>query len=173
MIVSNKCDDSQKKGQRRSKNSHIVARRVARLNAVQALYQMETSGQGMDFVIDCFVTEQFGSKVHDIELAQGDSKFFKALVISAVEHQELIDRQTSQLLVSDWPIERIDPTLRAIFRAAGAELIVKNANIRIAISEFVEVTKAFFPEGKQAGLVNGVLDKMARQLQPEAFVPRQ
>ena len=70
-----------------------------------------------------------------------------------------------------WPIKRIDPTLRALFRAAGAEMLEqKGTNPKVVISEFVDVAKAFFPEGKEPGLVNAVLDKMARGARPEAFV---
>ena len=65
---------------------------------------------------------------------------------------------------------RVDPTLRALFRAAGAEFLEARAtNPKIVISEFVDVAEAFYPEGKEAGLVNAVLDKMARGARPEAF----
>jgi N utilization substance protein B len=71
--------------------------------------------------------------------------------------------------VAKWPIDRIDPTLRALFRAAGAELVIKDTPPKVAISEFVDIAKAFFPEGKEAKFVNAVLDHMAREANPEAF----
>ena len=64
---------------------------------------------------------------------------------------------------------RIDPTLRALFRAAGAELISSDTPPRVAITEFVDVAKAFYPDGREAKFVNGVLDHMARAAQPQAF----
>jgi len=76
---------------------------------------------------------------------------------------------TDRALVAKWPIARIDPTLRALFRAAGAELIACVAPPKVVISEFVDVAKAFFPEGKEAKFVNAVLDHMAREARPEAF----
>jgi N utilization substance protein B len=71
--------------------------------------------------------------------------------------------------VAKWPIHRIDPTLRALFRAAGAELIEGDAPPKVVISEYVDVARAFFPEGKEPKFVNAVLDHMAREAKPEAF----
>lgn len=76
---------------------------------------------------------------------------------------------TDRALVAAWPIDRIDPTLRALFRAAGAELVNSATPPRVVITEFVDVARAFFPEGKEAGFVNAVLDHMAREARPEAF----
>ncbi|ETD00564.1 transcription antitermination protein NusB, partial [Rhodobacter capsulatus] len=72
-------------------------------------------------------------------------------------------------LVATWPIERIDPVLRALFRAAGAEMVNPATPIKVVINEFVEVARAFFPEGKETKFVNAVLDHMAREVRPEAF----
>jgi N utilization substance protein B len=76
---------------------------------------------------------------------------------------------TDRALVAAWPIARIDPTLRALFRAAGAELVEGKAPPKVVITEFVDVAKAFFPEGREPKFVNAVLDHMAREARPEAF----
>ena len=76
---------------------------------------------------------------------------------------------TDRALVAKWPIARIDPTLRALFRAAGAELVNSDTPPRVVISEYVEVTAAFFPDGKEPRFVNAVLDHMAREARPESF----
>ncbi len=83
--------------------------------------------------------------------------------------QAKIDQMTDRALVAKWPIDRIDSTLRALFRAAGAELVTQNTPPKVAISEFVDIAKAFFPEGRESKFVNAVLDHMAREAQPEAF----
>ena len=57
----------------------------------------------------------------------------------------------------------------ALFRAAGAELTQGDTPPKVVINEFVEVARAFFPEGKEPRFVNGVLDHMAREAKPEAF----
>jgi N utilization substance protein B len=76
---------------------------------------------------------------------------------------------TDRALVAKWPIARIDPTLRALFRAAGAELRDRAAPPKVVIVEYVDVARAFFPEGREPKFVNAVLDHMAREARPEAF----
>ena len=60
-------------------------------------------------------------------------------------------------------MDRIDPTLRAIFRAAAAEFLIKTPP-KVVINEFVEIANSFFPDGKECKLANGVLDKLATQI---------
>lgn len=142
---------------------------AARLYAVQALFQMEASGANVDAVKREFEDHRFG-EVHDLgELAEGDIDLFRAVMEMAVNDQAKIDQMTDRALVAKWPIARIDPTLRALFRAAGAELVDQKAPPKVVITEYVDVAKAFFPEGKEPKFVNGVLDHMAREAQPSAF----
>jgi len=102
-------------------------------------------------------------------MAEGDSDLFRRLLDDAVMWQAKIDQATDGALLAAWPIDRIDPTLRALFRAAGAELITPATPPKVVINEFVDVARAFFPEGKEPKFVNAVLDHMARQFRPEAF----
>ena len=142
---------------------------AARLYAVQALFQMEASGQAADAVEREFENHRFGAEVHGEELAEGNVDLFRKLVDDAVNHQAVIDQMTDRALVAKWPIARIDPTIRAIFRASGAELMQGDTPPKVVISEFVDVAKAFFPEGREPKFVNAVLDHMAREARPEAF----
>jgi N utilization substance protein B len=141
---------------------------AARLYAVQALFQMEAAGQGVDTVQREFEAHRFGEPLEEGEMVEGDIDLFRALLEGAVTEQAKIDQATDRALVEKWPIARIDPTLRALFRAAGAELQMDTPP-RVVITEFVDVAKAFFPEGKESRFVNAVLDHMARDLRPEAF----
>jgi len=142
---------------------------AARLYSVQALFQMESSGQTVEAVLREFVDHRFGATYEGDEMAEGNAKLFRTIVDDAVNHQAQLDQLTDRALVAKWPIARIDPTLRALFRAAGAELIGKQAPPKVVISEYVDVAKAFFPDGRESKFVNGVLDYMAREVQPEAF----
>jgi N utilization substance protein B len=142
---------------------------AARLYAVQALFQMEASGQTVESVREEFETHRFGAVYDGVELAEGDVALFERLIADAVNWQAKIDQMTDRGLVAKWPINRIDPTLRALFRAAGAELIEGEAPPKVVINEFVDVAKAFFPDGREPKFVNGVLDHMAREAKPEAF----
>lgn len=145
------------------------ARSASRLYAVQALYQMEVSGQTVDAVIPEFETHRFGATYEEGAFAEGDIDTFRALMDRAVDEQARIDQLTDRALVHKWPIARIDPVLRALFRAAGAELLAGATPPKVVIVEFVEVARAFFPDGKEPKFVNAVLDHMAREARPEAF----
>ena len=142
---------------------------AARLYAVQALFQMEAAGQSAPRVQREFEDYRMGAEVDGEVMAEADVDLFRQLVDDAVNWQSKIDQMTDRALVAKWPIDRIDPTLRALFRAAGAELSQGEAPPKVVISEFVDVAKAFFPEGREPNFVNAVLDHMAREAQPEAF----
>jgi N utilization substance protein B len=98
-------------------------RSAARLYAVQALFQMEASGSAVDRVTREFETHRFGETLDDAEMAEGHVDLFRKIATEAVNHQARIDQMTDRALVAKWPIDRIDPTIRALFRAAGAELV--------------------------------------------------
>ena len=142
---------------------------AARLYAVQALFQMEVSGQTTGAVEKEFEDHRFGASYDGDEMMEGDRDHFRALVDGAVNEQARIDQMTDRALVATWPIDRIDPVLRALFRVAGAELVRGQTPPRVAIVEFVEIARAFFPEGREPRFVNAVLDHMAREAVPEAF----
>ena len=142
---------------------------AARLYAVQALFQMEAAGQTVDAVRREFEDFRFGAEYDGEQMAEGDVDLFRQITDDAVNWQAKIDKMTDRALVAKWPIDRIDPTLRALFRAAGAELSEGEAPPRVVITEYVDVAKAFFPEGREPKFVNAVLDHMAREAKPEAF----
>ncbi|MDD9745635.1 MAG: transcription antitermination factor NusB [Marinovum algicola] len=152
-----------------SGNQKRKMKSAARLYAVQALFQMEARGQSVPSVTHEFVEHRFGAVYEGDEMVEGDVGLFGQLVAEAVNHQARIDQMTDRALVAKWPIARIDPVLRALFRAAGAELVEGEAPPRVVIKEFVDVSGAFFPEGREPQFVNAVLDHMAREARPEAF----
>lgn len=153
-----------------SGNAKRRMRSASRLYAVQALFQMEHSAQGVEEVTREFLSYRFGEEVDDgVDMADGDINLFKALIEEAVNWQAKIDQMTDRALVAKWPIDRIDPTLRALFRAAGAEMLTGDAPPKVVIVEFVDIAKSFYPEGKEPKFVNAVLDHMAREAKPEAF----
>lgn len=153
-----------------SGNQRRKMRSAARLYAVQALFQMEHSDQGVNAVYLEFLDHRFGAEVDDdTDMIEGDPDLFRVVLDSAVDEQRRIDQMTDRALVAKWPIARIDPTLRALFRAAGAELIGNETPPRVIITEYVDVATSFFPDGREPKFVNAVLDHMAREMRPEAF----
>jgi N utilization substance protein B len=145
------------------------AKSAARLYAVQALFQMEASDIGLEAVREQFLDHRFGEVFDEGVMIEGHVNHFETLLFEAVNQQVKIDQMTDRGLVAKWPIDKIDPTIRAVFRAAGAELVATNTPPKVTIAEFVDIAKAFFPDGREPKLVNAVLDHMARDAQPDAF----
>ncbi|XDA96889.1 transcription antitermination factor NusB [Sulfitobacter sp. LCG007] len=152
-----------------SGNQRRKMRSAARLYAVQALFQMEHSSQTVEIVRREFLDFRFGATYEGAEMQDGDVDHFGTVLETAVNYQAAIDQATDRALVAKWAIARIDPTLRALFRAAGAELRDKGTPPKVVINEYVDVARAFFPDGKEPNFVNAVLDHMAREARPEAF----
>ncbi|WP_187429615.1 Transcription antitermination protein NusB [Roseobacter fucihabitans] len=152
-----------------SGNQRRKMKSAARLYAVQALFQMEHSSQTVEVVRREFLDHRFGATYDGDEMLDGDMELFAAVLEGAVNYQAPIDQMTDRALVAKWPLKRIDPTLRALFRAAGAELNNKQTPPKVVITEYVDVARAFFSDGKEPQFVNAVLDHMAREARPEAF----
>jgi N utilization substance protein B len=142
-------------------------RSVARLAAVQALYQMETAGTGVEAVIREFSDHRFDRALPDDggegpTLAAADEPFFAELVRGVVTEQTHLDQAVARRLGKNWTLARLDATARAILRAGAYELIRReDVPTEIAIDEYVEVAKAFF-EGPEPGFINAALDGVAR-----------
>ena len=150
-------------------NEKRALRSAARFYAVQALFQMEISDQTVEQVRVEFENHRIGIETEAETWVDADIGYFRKLVDLAVDDQARIDQMTDRALVAKWPISRIDPTLRALFRAAGAEMLELDTPPRVIITEYVQITQAFFPEGRESKFVNAVLDHMAREAKPEAF----
>ena len=145
-------------------------RSAARLAAVQALYQMEIAKDSMTKVRSEFETHRFGMEIDGEQMREADVELFRQILDDVVARQAAIDQMTDRALVDRWPLGRIDSTLRALFRASCAELQDQNgAPPKVIITEYIDVAKAFWPESKEPGLVNAVLDIIAREQRPDAF----
>jgi N utilization substance protein B len=148
-----------------------ASRSVARLAAVQALYQMEVSSIGVESVIREFTEHRFDRALEGVEgegdtLAAADEAFFAELVRGVVSEQKRVDAAIAKRLAENWRLERLDATVRAILRAGAYELANRpDVPTEVAIDEYVEVAKSFF-EGTEPGFVNGALDGVARDVRP-------
>ncbi|MBR36374.1 MAG: transcription antitermination factor NusB [Rhodobacteraceae bacterium] len=152
-----------------SGNEKRKIRSTTRLYAIQALFQMEQLGLSTDEVVEEFVAHRFGEEYEEGQLSDGDEALFKSIVESAVNYQAYIDQLTDRALVKKWPIARIDPTLRSLFRAAAAEITQIKTPPKIVITEYLALAHAFFTDGKEPNFVNAVLDHMAREACPTEF----
>jgi N utilization substance protein B len=144
--------------------SQHASRSVARLAAVQALYQMEVSSIGVEHVIREFVEHRFDRDVDGVTLAAADEAFFGDLVRGVVSQQSKVDAAIARRLAENWRLERLDATVRAILRAGVFELANRpDVPTEVVIDEYVEIAKSFF-EGTEPAFVNGALDAVARDV---------
>ncbi len=146
-----------------------VARSAARLNAVQALYQMAISGGTVEAIINQFVSGGPNSQIDDDDgpIADADNALFADLVRGAHDNMAQVDEMLSACLDDAWPAERMEVLLRAVLRCGTYEMFSQSAvPARVVISEYVRVADAFF-DGKEPSLVNAVLDRLARVLRPD------
>ncbi len=142
--------------------NRIQPRSVARLAAVQALYQMEVSGTGVDSVIREFGEHRFDRDVEGERLAAADETFFAELAKGVVTNQAKVDQGIVKRLASGWRLDRLDATARAVLRAGAYELMFRpDVPTEVVINEYVEIAKSFF-EGPESGFINGALDAIAR-----------
>jgi N utilization substance protein B len=143
-------------------------RGAARLAAVQALYQMDVGRQTLEDTLSQFNTHMLGREVEGEQYLPADADFFRQIVTGVIKSQLDIDPTIDKSLSNDWPVGRIDATLRAILRAAAFELLRRRDIPQgVVISEYVDIAKAFY-EDDAPGLVHGVLDTIAKQVAPAA-----
>jgi N utilization substance protein B len=137
-------------------------RGAARLAAVQALYQMEVGHQSLEDTLSQFSAHHLGREIEGEQYLPADADFFRQIVTGVIRAQLEIDPAVDAALQKGWPMARIDATLRAILRAAAFELLRRtDIPAGVVITEYVDIAKAFY-EDEAPGMVNGVLDAIAR-----------
>ena len=141
-------------------------RGAARLAAVQALYQMDVGRQTLEDTLSQFNAHMLGREVEGEQYLPADADFYRQIVTGVIKSQLDIDPTIDKALSNDWPVGRIDATLRAILRAAAFELLRRrDIPPGVVITEYVDIAKAFY-EDDAPGLVHGVLDTIAKQVTP-------
>lgn len=154
-----------------AKSPRLAARKrtAARLAAVQALYQMELTGIPADTVVEEFLAYRLKPDTprDEPDFGEADKGLFVELTRGATAQGDAVDRTVAGALSPDWPLARLEAVLRAILRVGVYELAHRrDVPPEIAINEYVDIAHAFYA-GKEPGMVNGVLDKVARDLRPE------
>jgi N utilization substance protein B len=144
-------------------------RGAARLAAVQALYQMDLAGTGLNEIMAEFEKHWLGNEVEGVQYQPAEAAYFRDIVGGVVREQTRLDRQIDAVLQSGWPLKRIETVLRAVLRAGAYELACRSdVPARVVTSEYVDVAGAFVDK-EETGMVNAVLDQLARQLRAAEF----
>lgn len=137
-------------------------RGAARLAAVQALYQMDIGRTTLQETLAQFNAFHLGREIEGEQYLPADADFFHQILGGVTRHQLDIDPAIDTALIDSWPVERVDATLRAILRAAAFELLRRqDIPPRVVITEYVDIARAFYDDDA-IGMVNGVLDTIAR-----------
>ena len=148
-----------------------IRRSSARLLAVQALYQMEMSDASAEAVVREFEKHRLDEGQDGAEIVKPDRRHFARLVEGVAREREDLDDMIAGALAEDWPLERLETVLRVILRAGTFELDEwRDIPARVVINEYMDIAHAFFSD-KEPGLVNGVLNGLARTLRMEEFEP--
>ncbi len=144
-------------------------RGAARLGAVQALYQMDIAGAGLNDVFAEFESHWLGSEVEGDKYLPAEAAFFRDVVSGVVRDQKQLDPLIDQALARGWPLKRIDAIIRAVLRAGSYELQHrKDVPARVVVTEYVDVANAFVDK-EETGMVNAVLDQIARKFRADEF----
>jgi N utilization substance protein B len=144
-------------------------RGAARLAAVQALYQMDLAGTGLNEIFAEFESHWLGGEVEGARYLPAEAAFFRDIVGGVVREQRALDPLIDQALAQGWPLKRIETVLRAVLRAGAYELgHRRDVPARVVVAEYVDVAGAFV-EKDETGMVNAVLDQLARQLRAAEF----
>jgi N utilization substance protein B len=148
-------------------NGH-ANRHAARMAAVQAIYQMELTGNDAESVAREFCEHRF-TDADPKETAEPDTEFFTDLVCGVPHHQLEIDRAIAENLSEGWKLQRVDSILRAILRAAVFEFVARSdVPAKVVIDEYLEISHAYFG-GDEPAFVNALLDRVAHRKRAAEF----
>lgn len=144
----------------------VEQRSAARLAIVQALYQMEVAGKGLNEIFAEFESHWIGREIEGVQYMPAELAFFREVLQGVLADQRLIDQHVDRALDGGWPLQRLEAVMRAILRAGAYELHKrKDVPTRVVIKEYVDVAGAFFGP-TESGMINAVLDRVAREARP-------
>lgn len=148
------------------------AKSLARKFALLGLYEWQvnpaSSPEKLADVVSNFFKEgepESGDLTPE-EFDKCDQELFRTLLMEAIEHRETLEAAVSKHL--NRPLSQVSAVERAILLLGATELAYHPETAFIVVlDEMVELAKQFGSAGKGYRFVNGVLDKVARELRPE------
>jgi N utilization substance protein B len=140
-----------------------ISNSAARLLAVQAVYQMMGNGQDAKSVIPEYLAHRAGMDVDGDKMVAPNEVLFSELVKGVEENQAHLEGLISANRTrKEGSIDKPEPLLLSVLMCGGYELFGKQStDFPIIISDYVDIAKAFF-DGKEPGLVNGILDSIRK-----------
>jgi N utilization substance protein B len=151
------------------RSSAKARRSAARLAAVQVLYEIAQTGKSATEALAEFIEFRIGHEVDGETFVAADVTLLTAIVRGANAEQAHIDTLIEAAVRPPLERERLEILLRMILVAGTWELL-RNHEMPSAIllAEYVGIATAFYG-GTEPGLMNGVLDRVARNLRPYEY----
>jgi len=123
---------------------------------------MQMTDRPAEPIVEEFIAHRFNELEDTTSFGRADEVLFGVLTLGTANELETIDGIIADTLVEGWSVDRLDSTLLAILRVGTHELLShRRTPHAVVISEYVDVTHAFYDD-TAAGLVNGVLDRVAQ-----------
>ncbi len=158
-------------GQRRGIRTDRPAgrRSVARLFAVQALYEIEFGGGNPEAVIVDFRTHRQSEEIEGVQMREADADWFAEIVRGVARQQAEVDRVIKDAMPRVDALDRMEAILRYALRCAAYEIIARvDVPATTVIDEYLGIIRAFFGP-REIKLANGVIDAVARKMRPGEF----
>jgi len=151
-------------GQPAEKKTDNNMRRLARLAAVQGLYQIALGPEPALSLITRFRANPAVLLQEEQTILAVDIEMFARIVLGVSEQEDALDTLISGALDTRLSASRLEPLLKAILRAGTYELWNHlETETGVIINDYVDVAHGFF-DAKEPGLVNAILDRLAKTL---------
>ena len=140
-------------------------RSAARLAAVQGFYQLMMAEEpDAAKVAQEYIDHRLGAEIEGDQYVNADADLFKDVLIGAWQRRDEWQERIGAHLSQGWTLERIDKILLAALCAGAYELAARiDVPTAVIINEYVDVTHGFYDRA-EASFVNGVLDRLAKDL---------
>ena len=135
---------------------------------MQALYQMDIAATPLNDILAEFESHWIGREVEGSQYLPAEAAFFRSIVRGVLDDQRRLDP-----LIDNAPpaAGRSSASRRCCARRArGAFELSSRTDVpaRVVVAEYVDVAHAFL-DRDETGMVNAVLDQLARQLRGGEF----
>ncbi len=178
--MSSAADNAAAAARRRAKKreaSQVTPLSLARLAAVQALYQIDLMKAEPASVVEEFCAFHLGPVVPSEEAAvadlpdadapdmqEADQDHFRAIVATVTNQSIEIDDLITSHLAEGWALNRLDANMRALLRAGcGAWVARPDLDQKAVLTDFLDIADAFF-DGQDLKFAGGVLNQLYRKV---------
>lgn len=133
----------------------------ARLTAVQAVYQFFTTEKDDQTIVREFLADHLNQTIDGQDLITADAELLSIIVQGVYkEIPSLVDLVEASLTRQNF--DMLDDILKSTLLCGAFELVHRPETDKgIILNDYMDVAKAFY-EQKEAGLVNAVLDSVAK-----------